>query len=86
MDSDVKLVGRKNANRVWGLMSKFVMLDRFMKTFGVAEIHAGFNVPRDTSLLQCLGTADKVSIFLPNYMTLMALSDPRRAQSAHESN
>jgi hypothetical protein len=78
LSTELRAVGPKNASRIWGFMSKFVMLDRFIKALGAADAHAGFCVPRDACLLQGIGTADKVSISLPNYMALpMGLSDPR---------
>jgi hypothetical protein len=73
-------VGPKNAARIWGFISKFVMLDRFIKTLGVVEVHPGIPLPRATRLVGYLGSGAKVSLFLPNFLNpLKRLLDPRRA-------
>jgi len=59
---DMDAVGPKNASRIWGFMSKFVMLDRFSKTLGVANVYPGVRVPKRMCSLSYIGTASKVSI------------------------
>lgn len=54
-------VGARHASRIWGLISKFVMVDRFSKAFGVAEVYPGIHVRRKISSSKLLGTASKVS-------------------------
>jgi len=56
-------IGPKNASRIWGFMSKFVMLDRFAKTLGGAEAHPGISVPKTKMQKDQLGSAAKVSTF-----------------------
>jgi hypothetical protein len=51
----------KTASRIWGFISKFVILDRFLKTLGVAELLPGIEVPRRICSSEHLGTASKVS-------------------------
>ena len=58
--SDLDAVGPKNAARIWGFISKFVMLDWFVKTLGLAEAYPA----RKTRPLDYLGTAMKVTVFL----------------------
>lgn len=62
--SPKSLVGPKSAARIWGFISKFVMLDRFMKALGIAEDHPGILVPRIFCEDEYLGTGLKVSILL----------------------
>ena len=57
-------VGVKNTSRIWGFMSRFVMLDRCSKTMGVAKLHPGHCVPRKLCKLDYLGTGSKVGTFL----------------------
>lgn len=57
-------VGRKNAGRIWGFFSKFVMLDRFAKALGVADVYPGQPVPRKICSDIHLGTITKVSNIL----------------------
>jgi hypothetical protein len=61
LSADLEGVGKKHAARIWGYMSKFVMLDRFSQTLGAAGIHPGPPVPRKMCSLAYLGTASKVS-------------------------
>jgi hypothetical protein len=61
MSNEMHEVGPKNASRIWGFLSKFVMLDRFGKTFGVAEICPGAPIAREICKADYLGTALKVS-------------------------
>jgi hypothetical protein len=81
LSTDLKAVGPKNASRIWGFMSKFVMLDRFIKALGAAEIHPGLCVARRTCPMEYFGTVDRVSIFLLKISLLISLliglSDPR---------
>lgn len=43
-------------------MSKFVMLDRFSKTLGVAAMHPGVSQPKKRMSSDDLGGASKVSM------------------------
>lgn len=63
---EMDAVGPKNASRIWGFMSKFVMLDRFLKTLGLAQMYVGHPVPRKIFSRDYLGTASKVS-FTTNF-------------------
>jgi len=54
-------VGIKHAARIWGYMSKFVMLDRFSKTLGAAGVYPGPSMPRKRWSLDYFGTASRVS-------------------------
>ena len=66
-------VGVKITSRIWGFMSKFVMLDRCSKTLGVAKLHPGHRVPRKLCKLDYLGTGSKVSAFLKEkFQTLLS--------------
>jgi hypothetical protein len=47
-------------SRIWGFMSKFVMLDRFSKTLGYSENYPGSLVARSVCGSKYLGTAEKV--------------------------
>ena len=58
-------VGPKNASQIWGFISKFVMLDHFIKALGAVEVHPGLLVPKKLCELEYLGKGSKVSIFLP---------------------
>ena len=62
--SDLDAVGPKNAALIWGFISKFVMLDWFVKTLGLAEACPGIPMARKTRPLDYLGTAMKVTVFL----------------------
>lgn len=53
-------VGPKNAARIWGLMSKFVMLDRFSAALGVSKVHPGLPVAKKMCSNDDLGSAAKV--------------------------
>lgn len=63
-DSDTPQVGAKNAKRIWGLISKFIMADRFSKTLGVAEVFPGLSFLKTRCSVDYIGTAAKVSAFL----------------------
>lgn len=65
---DLDAVGPKNAARIWGFMSKFVMLDRFSKALGVANVYPGVRVPKTMCSLSYIGTASKVSVIFINSM------------------
>jgi len=66
-------VGRRDASRIWGFMSKFAMLDRFSKTLGADNHYPGIRVPRKSCSREYLGTSSKVSTKL--YNRLLYLSD-----------
>ena len=51
----------KNAARIWGFVSKFVMLDRFAKTLFGTDFHPGLPVPRRHCEEYFFGTGAKVS-------------------------
>jgi hypothetical protein len=53
-------VGPKNAARIWGFVSKFVMLDRLARTLFGADFHPGLPMPRRRCEERHLGTAAKV--------------------------
>jgi hypothetical protein len=53
-------VGRKHASRIWGFISKFVMVDRFFKTLGVALVYPGTPFVRQAAP-QDFGPAGRVS-------------------------
>ena len=77
---DTTIFGHRRASRVWGFMSKFVMLDRFATAFGTAEIFPGLHCARIESSLTHIGGAAKVNTFpLDSAILLIGLSDPRRA-------
>jgi hypothetical protein len=59
-------------------MSKFVMLDRFSETLGVAKLYPGIPVPRKICLPDYVGTGLKVSNLLENHLIL--LLDIRQSQ------
>ena len=64
-------VGQRHASRIWGFMSSFVMLDRFSKTLGVADVYPGLHVPRKTCSIDYLGTGLKASNFLQIFLHLL---------------
>ena len=57
----LELVGAKTAGRIWGFVSKFVMLDRLSEVFGAGALHPGLQVPRRTCSPDYIGTGAKVS-------------------------
>jgi hypothetical protein len=59
-------VSGKNAVRIWAFVSKFVMLDRFATTLGVAEVYRGKSVPKQPLLRDDVGAAAKVSVLVLN--------------------
>ena len=69
-----ELVGSKNTARIWGFISKFVMLDQFAKTLGAADVYPGIVVPRKTCSIDFLGTGSKVGLFFHNCVTFLIKS------------
>lgn len=66
LSPNMEEVGPKNAARIWGFVSKFVMLDRFAKTLFGTDFHPGFLVPRKQCKEDYLGSGAKVSVcFFP---------------------
>ena len=55
-------VSAKNASRIWAFMSKFVMLDCFAGALGVAEVHRGVSLPKESLSRDDFGGALKVCI------------------------
>ena len=46
--SEMDAVGPKHATQIWGFISKFIMLDWFIKTLGLAEAYPGIPMARKT--------------------------------------
>ena len=67
-------IGPKNSSRIWGFMSKFVMVDRFVKTLGIADVYPEISVPKTRMLPEDLGRASKVSFFFMNSYILLTIS------------
>lgn len=67
LSPDSASVSSKNASRIWAFMSKFVMLDRFVITFGVAEVYGGKSVPKQTLTREDVAGASQVWILLLNH-------------------
>jgi hypothetical protein len=63
LSADVESAGARNASRIWGFMSKFVLLDRFLKALGLVVNCPGQAVPRSLSCPDYFGTASKVIFF-----------------------
>jgi hypothetical protein len=61
-----------HASRIWGFMSKFVMLDRFCKTLGVAKQYPGKTVVKKMCSNDYLGTGSKVNNSLENSRILLS--------------
>lgn len=80
-------IGPKNAARIWGFISKFVMLDRFAKTLFGKDFHPGIHVPRKFCSEDYLGTGSKVSIYFFSfrYSFLRQFSDTWRPNASFES-
>lgn len=74
-NSDV--VGPKIASRIWGFVSKFVMLDRFAKTLFGKDFHPASPIPRMLYKEDYFGTAAKVNLYftLIQWNFLRQLSD-----------
>jgi hypothetical protein len=62
-------LGRKHAGRIWSFMSKFIVLDRFCKTLGVAGIYPGCISCKKAWSLDYFGTASKASDFFLTYFS-----------------
>lgn len=88
MSDDVRDVGPKNANRIWGFLSKFVMLDRFGKTLGAAELYPANTIERMACDSDYFGTAFKgVSFFSADLWDLLiCFSDIRTCESAYQTD
>jgi len=71
LSPELEAVGPKNASRIWGFLSKFVILDRFLKTLGLAKLYPGLAVPREKCSVEHLGTASKVDIFFRKPILLL---------------
>jgi hypothetical protein len=66
LSPDMNEVGPKNAARIWGFLSKFVMLDRFAETLFGTKFHPASSIPRrhcGEGYLSISGV--KVSILFP---------------------
>jgi hypothetical protein len=88
MSDDMLEVGPKNANRIWGFLSKFVMLDRFGKTLGAAELYPADPITRMTCYSDYFGTASKgVSFFFADLWNLLiCFSDIRTCESTYQTD
>ena len=64
LSSDFNAVSKRSPARIWSFLSKFVMLDRFGKALGVADVYPGISVPRKMYGKDYFGTATGVSHFL----------------------
>jgi hypothetical protein len=64
LSPNLNAVCPKNASRIWGFISKFVMLDRFSKVSGVAKVFPGHPVGRKGCSSEYVGTGFKVSLFI----------------------
>jgi hypothetical protein len=60
LSENLEDVGKKHASRIWGYMSKYVMLDRISKTLGAMSVYPGPLVPKKLRSLNYFGTAAKV--------------------------
>lgn len=66
ISDSLETVGPKNASRIWGLISKFAMLDRFGKTLGVAKLYPGLGLARKSYSSHYYGIPGlKVNFFAP---------------------
>jgi hypothetical protein len=63
LSAHLEAVSARNAARIWGFMSKFVMLDRLSALFGAAEICPGLRVLKTMCSSEYLGTGAKVTYF-----------------------
>jgi hypothetical protein len=66
LSPNLDAVGSRHAGRIWGFVSKFVMLDRFGAALGSAKVNPGLPVPRMKCSPDYFGTASKVIKFLIN--------------------
>ena len=62
LSPDPTSVSVKNASQIWAFMSKFVMLDRFAGALGVAEVHRGVSLPKESLSRDDFAGALKVCI------------------------
>lgn len=85
LSPNLQAVGLRNAARIWGFMSKFVMLDRLSKTLGAGKVYPGLSVPRKTCSMEYLGTGVKVSVSPNLFDTANATSDPRGSKPTNET-
>jgi hypothetical protein len=85
--ADSSSVSGKNAVRIWAFIARFVVLDRFAKTLGVAQLHPGTTMPKTVSFGDDFGGATKVRIEM-KYPNLVAkpCSAPGRTQSANQDS
>ena len=72
--SDTVQVGPKHAGRIWGFISKFIMLDRFSKTLRVAEVYPGRILSKRNCTADYIGRGSNVSAFLLNLTLLTVLT------------
>ena len=63
---DCDIIGYNHAGRVWSIVSKFVMLDRFAKALELTKVYPGLLLRKETFSSDYIGTASKVEIFLTN--------------------
>ena len=77
LSHNLDAVGLKPASRIWGFISKFVMLDRFMKTLLGMDFHPVYVVLRKSCTEDYIGTGAKVSIPFLSFccISLKQLSD-----------
>lgn len=57
ISAEMKIVGGKNASRIWGFLSKFIMVDRFGKTLGLADIQPNVVLERKVCGAKYLNTS-----------------------------
>lgn len=69
LSQNMEAVGARNASRIWGFVSKFVMLDRFAKTLFGTDFRPALVVPRKICTENYLGTGAKVSLYLFHSIT-----------------
>lgn len=57
-----ELIGPKIASRIWGFISKFVMLDRFAITLFGTDFYPASPIPRRLCNEDYIGTGAKVNV------------------------
>ena len=62
LSPNLDTVGPKPASRIWGFISKFIMLDHFMKTLLGTDFYPVYVIPRKSCTEDYIGTGAKVSI------------------------
>jgi hypothetical protein len=67
----LEVVSAQFASRIWGFVSKFVMVDRFSKALGVAETSRGCQMPKRMNSTDYFGTGAKVCSFIFMSLTFM---------------